>query len=91
MPADTNVIRQGSHRSVLSLRKGEGGLRIVGEAPDVHLLASSFIERELAEGNVEVHVTIKHEEGELVYKLVDYQRDDEGVPNRSEWIVERVS
>jgi len=88
--ADLGQTRQGEHRSVLSLRKSEDGLRIVGEAPPVHLLASSFVEREVMDGNVEVVVTLKTVDGPVYYRLVGYELDDRGQPNRSSWIMERV-
>lgn len=86
----TAQVRQGEHRSVLSLRKTEEGLVIVGEAPAVHLLASSFVEREAAEGTIDVLIVLKAVDGDVTYKLVGYELDEQGNPNRSSWIVERV-
>jgi hypothetical protein len=89
---DISQIQQGEHRSVLSLRKTEEGLRVDGEAPDVHLLAMSFIERNIADGSVDVLIRLKTVEGDadVVYRLAAFELDDAGNPNRSSWIVEKV-
>jgi hypothetical protein len=81
------TIRQGEHHSVLSLRRTSEGLVLEGEAPDVHLLASSFVERGVSAGEVELLVRVAG----LEYKVVGYELDDDGNPNRTSWIVERVS
>lgn len=85
--SDLSTIRQGEHRSVLSLKRTEEGLVLDGEAPDVHLLASSFVERGVTEGDVQVLVSFAG----VTYALRGYEVDANGNPNRTSWIVERVS
>lgn len=84
---DLAQIKQGEHRSVLSLRKTSEGLVVQGEAPDVHLLATSFVVRGVREGDVEVLVNFAG----LSYRVVGYELDDNGNPITDSWIVERVS
>lgn len=80
------VLRQGEHRSVLSLRRTEEGLRIQGDPPAVHLLATSFIDRGVQEGDVEVLVRFAG----VTYALRGYEQDENGAPNKTSWVVELV-
>jgi hypothetical protein len=79
-------VKQGQHRSSLSLRRTSEGLRIVGEAPSVHLLTTSFINRGIAEGDVEVLVRFAG----LTYALRGYEQDENGKPISTSWVVELV-
>ncbi len=83
---DITQVKQGQHRSVLSLRRTNEGLRIVGEAPTVHLLATSFIDRGIAAGDVEVLVRLAG----VTYALRGYEQDDNGKPINTSWVVELV-
>lgn len=79
-------VRQGEHRSVLTLSRTEEGLVIQGEPPAVHLLATSFVDRGIAEGDVEVLVKFAG----VTYAVRGYERNEDGTPNNTSWVVELV-
>lgn len=76
----------------------EGNLRIVGDAPDLHIIATSMVESDLERGCIEVTVRMKTapDEPDLVYELIGFE-PNEPTPenpdpraNLSAWVCRRV-
>lgn len=75
----------------LIIRKTEDGTRLEGGAPDEHTFSARQIERELADGLLEVRVTLNTTDGPHVYRLqgfeqVENEETGETTSNLSAWI-----
>jgi hypothetical protein len=75
----------------LILRKTEDGVRVDGDAPEEHVFSARHIERELAEGLIEVFVHLNTTDGPHIYKLQGFEpnpenEDGEVTANLSAWV-----
>lgn len=81
-------------KSALVLRRNaEGQVRIQGEAPGRHVFPASFLERELGRGDdgaVQVEVVVRTTGGQVRYRMRDFERLDDGRPNLSGWVCQRI-
>jgi hypothetical protein len=79
-------------KSTLVLRRNAAGqVRIQGDPPEQHVFPTSFIDRELVDdGAVDVQVTVKTATGPVRYRLAGFEQLDDGRPNWTGWICERV-
>jgi hypothetical protein len=78
-------------KSVLLLRRNAAGeVRIQGEPPERHVFPAGFVDRELVDGAVDVEVTVKTTAGPVRYRMTGFERLDDGRPNLSGWICERI-
>ncbi len=71
----------------LVLRRTADGLRVVGEAPEDHVVTSALVARERALGVASVRLELETTEGPLVYDLTgpELVDDDPEHPNFSAW------
>lgn len=77
-------------KSVLVLRRNAAGeVRIQGAPPDRHVFPASFVERELGAA-VDVEVTVQTTDGPVRFRMTGFERLDDGRPNITGWICERV-
>lgn len=54
MPRNNKTVMRDRPKSVLQLRRGEDGLRLVGEAPKYHEFPMDFLMREVGNGNASI-------------------------------------
>jgi hypothetical protein len=76
----------------LTIRKRvDGTVTLENESPpEEHTFAARFIQREVASDVVEVLVKLKLDTGEVVYRMVDFEKDENGNPNLTGWECELV-
>jgi hypothetical protein len=75
--------------SLVLRRRTDGTVGVVGDAPDTHTFATSFIQRALEAGYVRVTVEVATDDGGTVYEL-DAIGDEDGTPNATAWQCHKV-
>jgi len=76
--------------SLVLRRREDGSVSVVGDSPDEHTFATSFIQRGIEAGTVHVVLTLDTADGPLEYELAAIG-DADGTPNATSWQCTRVA
>lgn len=76
--------------SLVLRRRADGAISVVGDAPDNHVFATSFIQRGLEGGYVHVTITVDTDDGGTEYELTAIG-DEDGTPNATSWQCTKVN
>lgn len=77
-------------KSVLNLRRNrEGHLQVKGDPPKKHVFPTSLLERALGNG-IDVEIVLNAPGGPARYRMTGFERHDDGQPNVTGWVAERV-
>jgi hypothetical protein len=75
--------------SLVLRKRTDGTMSVVGDAPDEHTFATSFVQRGLEDGTVRVRLTVETADGPLEYDLAAIG-DPDGTPNATSWQCAKV-
>lgn len=76
--------------SLVLRRRQDGSISVVGDAPDEHTFATSFIQRGLEAGYVHVTLTVDTDDGGMEYGLTAIG-DEDGTQNATSWQCTKVA